>query len=383
MTRRAALVVALALAAAPGTRADAEREVDDAAVDAAEDDDGPLYDVHLQPQVSVALEYDTNATRVPSGVLGGDPHADPNGPPVVGDALVRAQAALAARAERPGLRLSSDVALGGKLFAQQAAERMAVLQGRAALDAALPFGFTSTLAGFVKARGQATGARTYALARADVGLARRAFGPVTLHGGLSASAFHAFDAPIFTSMGDDVSLGASTAITDAEHVDVTGAMGFRAFPLALPAPLDPAVQVSTSGRRLDAPLSVQATFTSARRVFLSTSYLFERSFSNSRGESFYRHRLSGLVGFRLPERVTTTMRGTLQLTSYDQGVSLGQRYFLGEDEESQNNVELMVTRPWIGGIVVEGRVFWMGNELANEGARFSRATASIGVRADL
>jgi hypothetical protein len=92
----------------------------DVDVDVADDEAPAGYATRVAPVVSVALEYDTNATRVPSGALDEDAHAASTGPPVVGDALVRAQASLAARAERPGLRLSSDVALGGKLFAQQA-----------------------------------------------------------------------------------------------------------------------------------------------------------------------------------------------------------------------------------------------------------------------
>ena len=335
-----------------------------------------------QPSVSVALEYDTNATRVPSGTIGADGDAEaPAAAPVVGDAVVRAQAALAARARRDDARRAADLAVGGKLFATQASERMAVAQGQVAVDAALPGAFTSQLALFGKARGQASGARTYALVRADATLARAVVDGLALRVGVAGTAFHAFDASVFTSFGDELAVGATWAITGPERLDVGASGGVRAYPLAVPVPTDP-TQPAT-GRRLDAPVGAHVAFTSARRVFLSTTYSFERNFSNSRGESFYRHRVAGLVGFRLPERITATMRGALQLTAYDQGVSLGQRYFLGEDEESQNNVELMLSRPWIGGVVVEGRLFWMGNELAKEGARFSRAVAALGVRAEL
>ena len=46
---------------------------------------------------------------------------------------------------------------------------------------------------------------------------------------------------------------------------------------------------------------------------------------------------------RLPAEVTCTAQGALQITSYDDGVSVGQAYFLGDDEESQNVLEITLS----------------------------------------
>ncbi len=62
---------------------------------------------------------------------------------------------------------------------------------------------------------------------------------------------------------------------------------------------------------------------------------------------------------------------------------MGQRLFLADDDESQNVLQIKLSRPLLTGIAVEGRVAFFGNELAREGVRFSRTTLSVGIRADL
>ena len=56
---------------------------------------------------------------------------------------------------------------------------------------------------------------------------------------------------------------------------------------------------------------------------------------------------------------------------------------MGDDEESQNVLEVQLARPILGGVSIEARASFMGNELAAEGARFARQTAAIGLRAEL
>ncbi len=118
-------------------------------------------------------------------------------------------------------------------------------------------------------------------------------------------------------------------------------------------------------------------------MFLSAGYTLVRNDSNARGESWLRHRVQALVGFRLPGAVTVGAVGSMQLTSYDDGVSLGQAYFLGDEEETQNMLEVTLSKPVLGRISVEARGALFGNELASEGARFARQTAAIGVRVEL
>ena len=75
--------------------------------------------------------------------------------------------------------------------------------------------------------------------------------------------------------------------------------------------------------------------------------------------------------------------GSLQLTSYDAGVSIGQAYFLGDEDETQNMLELTLSKAVLDGVSLEVRAAFFANELASEGARFSRQTAAIGVRVEL
>jgi hypothetical protein len=124
-------------------------------------------------------------------------------------------------------------------------------------------------------------------------------------------------------------------------------------------------------------------FTSVRRIFVTGGYVVVRNFSNAFAESYTRHRLFGIVGFRLPAEVTVSTRGAVQVTQYDEGVSISRQFFLQEDDESQNNLSLLVTRPFFGGLHLEAQLAWYGNELARGGVKFSRTTAALGVRAEL
>ena len=339
----------------------------------------------VAPAITTWLEVDSNANRVPDGVLGGDtdpgklrpPGADTERPAF--DALSRADATLDVAWSAPGLRLSAENAAGVKLFFHEASERLVVAQSRASLlTTRLPAELVLSLSAFGKARAQRSGRRTYALTRGDATLERALFG-VSWRAGLEGQAFEALDDTRFSFAGGGLVLGARAPLGDAERLEVTLDLAGRGFPFV-------ARDLSTPDgreRRTDGAgtLSVQAV--SARRLFLSLGYSLVRNQSNARGESWLRHRVQALLGFRLPGAVTVGATASLQLTRYDDGVSIGQAYFLGDDDETQNMVELTLSKPVLGGLSVEARGALYGNELASEGARFARQTAALGVRVEL
>jgi hypothetical protein len=276
--------------------------------------------------------------------------------------------------------LRNDSAAGLKLFFNQGGQRMAVAQSRTvALWRELPFGLVASLSGLGKARGQLSGQRSYGLLRLDGQVEGAVVWSTFLRGGAAVQGFHAFDNALFSSTQASLLGGARKQLSHAEQIDVSVELANRVFPFASRSPADPSEQE----RRTDVVASAGLSISSTRKVFVGAGYLVTRNASNARAESFTRHRLSAVVGFQLPERITCSAQSALQLTQYDDGVSLGQRYFLGDDEESQNVLEVQLSRPLIGGVFIEARGSVMGNELAVEGAQFYRQVAAIGLRAEL
>lgn len=359
-----------------------------------------LPDVELAQQVSVLVGYDSNAKRVPYALpeaLTGAEDATAQLPAVVGDSYLQASGALSATAHARGLVLRLEGALGAKLFSDMQRpglegakgyrptreatrtdeERMMVAEGRALLLGKLPYDIDARLHTRAKLRGQASGARSYAFERSELVFTKALPFDLLARVGLSGQVFHAADVPLFSSFGGGLEGGLGVRLGERETLELgVGALEL-AYPFARAQPEDDDV------RRLDFPLHASLVFTSARRVFVSGGYFLVRNLSNAFAESYTRHRLFGVVGFRLPAEVTVSTRGALQLTQYDEGVSLSRQYFLQEDDESQNSLSLLVTRPFLGGIVLEAQLAWYGNELARGGVKFSRTTAAVGVRAEL
>ncbi len=341
--------------------------------------------LRVEPAITSWIEVDTNANRVPDGVIGDDessgkltpPGAQPERPTL--DGLARTDAVLEVSWSAPGLRLASESAAGVKLFVESADERLVVAQSRATLATTrLPGELVLTMSAFGKARAQRSGRRSYGVLRADGGVERALLG-VTWRAGLEGQTFQAFDDARFSFAGGGVVLGARAPLGDAERVDVVADLAGRGFPFAARDLDNPAARA----RRTDATTTVSAHVVSARRLFLSAGYTLVRNDSNARGESWLRHRVQGMAGLRLPGALTVGAVGSVQLTSYDDGVSIGQAYFLGDEDETQNMLELTLSKALLDGVSVEARAAFFGNELATEGARFARQTAALGVRVEL
>jgi hypothetical protein len=341
-----------------------------------------LWAILIAAQVSVDgnvitwAEVDTNARRASTGRIDDDPlKPTPTVELPIADGLMRAEGALSLGYHESGLLLRSDNLLGLRLLATQASERMLVAQSRTSVTKAeLPGDFVLFLQALGKLRAQRFGDRTYGFGRADAIVERAVIGELSLRGGVYGTGFHAFDNLLFSSGGGGALVGARYG-AGRERVDLLVAAAGRLYPWR-------ALSLADDDRR-DFNPAVVLQFTSARRLYLSASYLLSRNASNARGESFTRHRVGGVVGFRLPGQITCTALANVQLTQYDDGVSVGQRYFLGDDEESLNVFDVTLSRPLLGGLHAMARAAFYGNELAAEGNRFSRQIAAVGIRADL
>jgi hypothetical protein len=323
--------------------------------------------------LSLWLESDTNPGRIAGDALNDDeaPLA------VVPDALVRAASTAAVDVLAPRMRVHADVAGGGKLFFTAASERMVVGALRAAAVVALDDVTTVLAQGSAKLRAQRSGARTYGALRIDAAVERALAAGWSCRLGAAGVAFEAVDEPLFSSAGGSPTLGLGWR-AGRERIDLLADVGPRVFPAA---PREPGVV--DDSRRLDLPASLTISATSARPLFLHGAVTAMRNDSNARGEAFTRLRAQGALGVRLPAAVTATAQLAAQWTAYDDGVSLGQRYFLDADDETQNVAELALTRALWGGLAVDARVRAFSNELSAGGARFARTTAAIGLRAAL
>jgi hypothetical protein len=340
--------------------------------------------LRLDPSISVWLEHDSNARRVPDDAIIGDRDAFAIGVrDKVADGLARFAGVVVGQLAEPGLLVRGDVAVGAKLFFNEHTERMGVAQGRVQALSRLPDhlgGGVLVVQGFAKLRGQQSGERTYGLFRTDTLVDQDVGGGFAVRAGVGASAFHAFDFPFFSSAGPSLLAGLRYGI-GPERIEVVGDVGLRAFPFA---PKDPGGFINDAAeRRADLLSLASVTATSQRRIWLQGSMTVLRNASNARGESFSRARLGAIVGTRLPASITATAQGALQLTRYDDGLSVGQQYFLADDDETQNILDLQLSRPLLGDVFLEARCSFMSNELAVDGARFSRNTAGVGLRAAL
>lgn len=329
----------------------------------------PGVALRAEPSIALSLEHDSNARRLPAEGEGSD---------VVDDQLLRAAANGRLEIVRRPFLLRADGAGGLKLFFHERSERMVVGQLRLQFLAGLPTGAVLSMSTFMKSRAQLSGSRSYGLLRSDAVIDRPLMWGFSIRAGLTGQAFHAFDNALFSSTGGSVFLAGRLG-EGAEYADLLVDAALRGFPFASKRP----EVEGARERRIDTPLTMSLQAVSARRLYLQGSWTLTRNESNARGESWTRHRLQVLAGTRLPAEATITTSLALQWTSYDDGISLGQRYFLADDDETQNVLDVMLSRPLFAGLILEGRLSFMGNELARDGARFYRQTASIGLRANL
>lgn len=329
--------------------------------------------IEVTPALGLWLEADSNPRRLPEEPVDDD---DGDFEAIVPDGLLRFALTLGLDGSGPGRLLRLDSAVGGKLFFTAATERMLVAQTRAVAAAAVDDVTSVSTTASAKLRGQVSGVRNYSTFRGDLSVERRLPVGFSLRAGIEGSSFLALDNALFSFAGGGALVGGRYS-HEKERIDLVVDAGLRGFPFA------PAAAGSGDRRRVDLPLIVGVSATSVRRLYLAGGYTLVRNESNARGEAYLRHRVQLTGGARLPAEVTATAQLAVQLTGYDDGLSLGQRNFLADDDETQNLVELSLSRPLFGGLVVEARTSFLSNELAQDGARFSRATVALGLRSDL
>lgn len=338
--------------------------------------------VAVEPTITTWVELDTNARRIPTAEPAPG-HLEPpvDAPTPIADGLVRADASFEAKLERPGLVLRTDNAFGLKLFFHEATERMLVAQTQESMTAPVFGDAVLDVSVLGKARAQLSGARTYAYLYPRAVVEKAVFANeadgVSIEAGVEGVAFHSFDIPLFSNAGASALVGAR-AVSGPESALFTFELGGTGFPFASTDP-----EHRNPARRTDGKAIATLEATSARTLFLRAGYTLVRNGSNALGEGFTKNRFSALVGFRLPGEVDCIAKGTLQITSYDQGLSVGQIYFPDYLEDNQNIFEVTLRRRLLGGLSAVGHVSFIGNELAVQNARFSRETAGIGIQADL
>jgi hypothetical protein len=344
-----------------------------------------VSDADARIRFLVAAEYDSNAPRLPLDQGGAPP----------GDGLTRLVIDAIGALRTGDVRWSYDLMAGGKLFITQENERMLV--GQAKLGSVFPLGggWVGQLGGLGKVRAQQVGIRSYATTRGDF-FASRAFSPRwRLRGGLYGSTFQIASAPLFSSSTGAAQLGVSWYASDREVLDVSVDGRLRAFPF-LPALERVFVDglpslASQDFSRVDVPVVARVGLSSQRAIFIDLSYELSLQSSNSFGDSFARHRLVANLATRLPSDVTATLRGSIQLSQYPDGISLGQALILTINDDSQNSLVLALDRPWSEHFTLEARLALYGSELsddsgnANTGGKIviPRSVASIGIRAEL
>ncbi len=331
-------------------------------------------DALVRGRVSAFGEYDTNARRVAVDKDQPDGFAP-------GDGLARLQLDGSVALSRPGFTLLNDAAVGLKLFINQRTERMVVGQNTTDLLVGLPFGFWARALSIAKIRAQNTNTRAYFLEQARLTVGRNLGWGFAVRGGVTANAFYSFWTPEFSSLSGGGLLAVRFFLTRKEFFELSGTAATRGFFSLLRA--TPPQAAADSRIRADWPLAATISFSSSRRLFVNTGYTLLRNASNSRGDSYTRHRLYALAGTVLPLAITVTGQAALQITQYDDGLSIGQRLFLADDDESQNSVQAAISRYWAYGFSTEARFAWYGNELARGRLSFSRITSAVGIRYDL
>jgi hypothetical protein len=108
-------------------------------------------------------------------------------------------------------------------------------------------------------------------------------------------------------------------------------------------------------RRKDSLLRAGVGWSLRGPVPLSLTYSYTDDASNSFGESWRQHRLSGSAGFRLPWEFTLLAQLSLQLADYPDGIFLSPELVVEEDSENFNAFSLKLARPIAQAIDLEGK----------------------------
>lgn len=112
---------------------------------------------------------------------------------------------------------------------------------------------------------------------------------------------------------------------------------------------------------------------------LTVGYAYYDQASNSYGETIRRHRISATAGVRLPWKVTALASGTLQLSSFPDGVYLSPDLTVVEDDENSSSVTLKLVRPVHEHVEVDLRYAMYVNVLPLNQFFYMRHVVSLGL----
>ncbi len=308
---------------------------------------------------------DTNAPR--------DYDATSAGQDATASLVVDGQAQVA----RGPLRAFGDLSLGGRGFLRYGAENVFVSAGTAELELQALETLSVSLLGSGKDR--RGGQRDYT---DGVGQALVTWAPdrrlqVRLRGGLHGFAYRPNPDYGFTA----VEWGGTLSWRfDARH-RVLGALdtGTRTYPSL--ARDETGVPPGGAPRRQDGMLSASAAYEYRGPVRVRADYAWTEQRSNSFGETNLRHRLSALVGMRLPWELTAVVTGALQWTRFPDGIFLSSDILLANDEENANSVSLRLARPVSDAVDVELRYALFQYQLPANQLSYQRQVAFAGVSA--
>jgi hypothetical protein len=166
---------------------------------------------------------------------------------------------------------------------------------------------------------------------------------------------------------------------DRRHrISAQGNLGLRNYDAdATSRPSDP--QTPSPGPRKDTAMSAGASYAYRGRVHFSAGYLYSDQSSNSWGESLRRHRFFATAGFPLPWELAVLTSGTLQLSSYPDGVYLSPELLVVEDDENSSSISLKVLRPIGPHLEVDLRYAIYVNAFPQNQLFYVRHVASVGI----
>jgi hypothetical protein len=158
---------------------------------------------------------------------------------------------------------------------------------------------------------------------------------------------------------------------------LTGSIDLRFFNAS--AQTDPRGDANAAApQRQDVGFLGGLSYTYRGPLLLTLSYSFGGASSNSFGETFFRHRLTGSAGLRMPWEVTLLAQVALQLTHYPDGAYSSPELVLLEDD-NQNSLSLKLLRPLSGHLDAELTFAAYHAKLPQNGLTYDRQVAWIGV----
>jgi hypothetical protein len=180
--------------------------------------------------------------------------------------------------------------------------------------------------------------------------------------------------------GPDAQLTARYRFTRRHSLSVYGQFNPRTYNAnATPRPSTDGTPPPPPEVRSDVFLGAGLTYTYRGPFHFSLSYGYFDLTSNSWGETIRRHRLTATGAVHLPLDFTVLGAGTLQLSSFPDGVYLSPELTVIEDDENSSSVSVKVVRPIAEHFELDARYAFYVNVLPTNQFLYLRHVVSVGV----